>query len=230
MPPAPRKATSDTGSTGACWRPPCFVSPQIGTLGDAEEPDGWGAETLASEIAADCGLAPPRVNIDKIFAAKAIVKTDRFHNELKPFVDLCNVLGGSPYNPTVFDPADALECAWGLAEAMVLSPLEDNEKYSPEIVGYIEQALKTEGISKPPGLFRDLGLKDDDSVADEWRNDPETYTAIWAAQRKKSSDIEHAVGVRLALMRDQFRFITFHHGSSERFVEVLSKFLAHYGL
>ncbi len=202
-------------------------------LGSKEDPDGWDPETLALEIRDDCGIAPPKGAIDKVFAAKAVVCTDRFHSELKPFIDICNVLSGSPYNPGVFDPADAAECAWGVTEAMVLYPLDEGnrpETYSREIVAYVAHVLKEEGISKPPGILRDLGIPDNDSAADGWEDDPTTFGAIWEMQNDKTKDIEETVGRRLALMRDQLRSLQLHNGSAEKLISAISKFLAHFGL
>ncbi len=193
----------------------------------------WDPETLRMEIQDDCGAAPPQLTIDKVYAALSIVKTDRFYTHLPSFINLCNVLGGSIFDPTVFDPADALECAWGVTEAMVLYPLDEDsrtERYSPEIVGYIEQALKAEGISKPPGILRELGIKDDDVAANGWRDDPAVFEAVWSAQNEKADDIETAVGQRLRMMRDQLATLPLQRGSTKNLVDALSRFLSHYGM
>src|SRR4051812_29132260 len=88
----------------------------------------WAPETIRTEMASEYGVALPPACFDRLMAAVTVITTDYFYKSLTRFIDLCNVLSfGGTFDPSVFDPADPYECAWGISEALLLSPPEEDE-------------------------------------------------------------------------------------------------------
>lgn len=84
----------------------------------------WDPMTIRHEIEEDYGVKLPNKSFNKLMAAINIATTDQFYTSLPDFIDLCNVLSGDVLDPRWFDPADPGECAWGMTEAMFISPPE----------------------------------------------------------------------------------------------------------
>jgi hypothetical protein len=86
----------------------------------------WSPETIRLETEEDFGVKWSNRNFDRLMAGVVLVTTDRFYKDLPDFIALCNCLSGSAASPGVFDPADAAECAWGITEALLLGPPDDD--------------------------------------------------------------------------------------------------------
>jgi hypothetical protein len=162
-------------------------------------------------------------------AAINIATSDQFYTSLPDFIDLCNVLSGDVLDPRWFDPADPSECAWGMTEAMFISPpdREDENPFSQDIVGYIAEALKSHGIQNPPDVLK-VGLRDDapqiaENVAQTFSDDPEMYSAIWKVQQEKSEDIRTYVKQNLRSLVDQIGKLQLNNGNAADAVKKLAE-------
>ncbi len=115
----------------------------------------WDPATIALELHDDFGVTLPQANFDRLMAGMALLTTDRFYKDLPAFVTLCNVLSGGAPPVDTWDPADAMECAWGITEALLLSPPEpeDEEPFCDEIRLYIGRVLEDEGILSSPDVL-----------------------------------------------------------------------------
>lgn len=92
----------------------------------------------------------------RLMAGVVIVTSDLFYKDLPSFIELCNVLSGMPGLVEVFDPADAYEVAWGVAESMLLDGMdgrEDSDEFSEEIRVYMGAVLAEEGFFAPPAFL-----------------------------------------------------------------------------
>lgn len=180
----------------------------------------WDPKTIESEIESDYGIKLPRNILDRLMAAIAVVSTDSFFQSLPDFINLCNVLSGDSFDPTVFDPADAGECAWGMTEALMLSPPEDDEQepFAQEIVDYISEMLKSEGILTPPDILK-VGLRKDykeviEKVKYDFSDDPEMFQAIFETEQSKTQDINDMIKARLAAMVQQLEKLPLANGDA----------------
>src|SRR5690606_21189804 len=94
--------------------------PKIGA-GHIVGSNRWSPETIAMELEDDYNIRIPQLNRDKLFMAISLVTSDDFFCRLRRFIDACNVLSGSELS-SAFDYADAMECAWGMTEALLIQP------------------------------------------------------------------------------------------------------------
>ncbi len=187
----------------------------------------WSPQTIRMESEDDFGVEWPQANFDRLMAGMALLTTDSFYNSLPDFIDICNILSGAPATPGVFDPADAAECAWGIAEAILLCPPEEEEGdiFSDEIRAYIGKITEMEGMILPPDILR-LGLRDTDhqvKVNNTYSDDPEMFQAIWDMEASKTEDINSLMKERLALLISQLSNLHLANGSTEN---VAKKMLA----
>lgn len=189
----------------------------------------WDPMTIRHEIEEDFGIKLPNKSFNKLMAAINIATTDQFYTSLPDFIDLCNVLSGDVLDPRWFDPADPGECAWGMTEAMFISPpdREDDNPFSQDIVGYIAEAVKSHGIQNPPDILK-IGLRDDaaqiaENVAQTFSDDPEMYSAIWKVQQEKSEEIRSYVKQNLSSLVDQIGKLQLNNGNAADAVKKLAE-------
>jgi len=173
-------------------------------------------ETIRVESEEDFGIQWPQANFDRLMAGVALVVTDNFYNNLPDFIELCNILSGSPATPGVFYPADAAECAWGVTEALLLSPPDGEEAFTDEIRSYIGKVVEMEGIMSPPDILRIGILSGDHKIKahNGFSDDPELYSAIWGAEQSKTEDINNLVKGRLTLLVQQLASLKLVNGNT----------------
>jgi hypothetical protein len=186
----------------------------------------WDPATIALEIEAEFDVDLPQVPLDRLLTAIQIVTTDRFYKSLPDFIDFCNTLDGDEFNPGVFNPADAEEVAWGITEALLLSPPDENdpEPFTDEIRAYIGAALDSEGIINAPDVLK-IALRRariSPSIED-FSDDPEMFSAVYAVEDGKKEDINQSIKLRLSLLIAQLKALKLENGNTERVVAALSE-------
>lgn len=164
----------------------------------------WHPGTILMEIRDDFRVELPRPNFDRLMAGISLVTSDEFYRNVPTFIDLCNVLSGEAFDPSTFDVADAGECAWGITEALLLSPPDDDDEspFSGEVRAYIGKVLDREGIIDPPDVLR-LGERDGDYASrarDKQAEDRELSEAIREAEAEKTGSIIALVRGNLSLL------------------------------
>jgi hypothetical protein len=191
----------------------------LGKIDDDTWEDPWHPETIRMELEQDFSLALPKITLDKIMAAITLITTNFFFKDVRKFIDLCNILSGDDFSPDTFDPADAAEIMWGVSEALLIYPAnndpEDTE-FSPEVCGYIEEVLKNEGIASAPDVLRlGSGADASDQVRDTFADDPEMFSAIWQTQQARSGELQQMVKDNLSEMILQLKVLPMTNGSKE---------------
>lgn len=178
----------------------------------------WHPETIKSEIEADFGVQLPRLAFDKIMAGCVVLTNDSFFRNAQSFIHVCNVFSGSPFNPEVFDPADPYECAWGMSEALLLVPPEEEnaEPFSDEVRSYIGQVLNEWGYVTAPDILS-IALDNNwtDQVTYDFADDPEMFSAIYKNQDEKSEEINATIKENLLELFSQLRSVPMQNGSTE---------------
>lgn len=210
--------------------PNSFATTLVVCLMDIYGPDAfsWAPETIRREIEEDFGVQWPRANFDRLMAGIAMVTTDTFYKNLPDFIELCNILSGAPATPGVFAPADAADCAWGITEAILLSPPDEEEPFIEEIRAYVGKVVEMEGILSPPDILR-LGILSQDhkiKAHNNFSDDPEMFNAIWGTEQDKTDDINDLVKGRLTLLVQQLGSLRLRNGSTGKIAQQMLKNLS----
>jgi hypothetical protein len=183
----------------------------------------WAPETLKMEIEDDFQVkVHPRV-FDRLMVGIDLLKSDSFYTSLPDFVRHCNILSGDTYDPRAWDPADTAEIAWGITEALLLSPPDDDNEnpFTDEIVAYIGAAVDAEGIINPPDVLN-IAFRDKDPTAHiqgEFSDDPAMFGAIYELEASKTEDINAQVIDNLRRLAGQLQQLWLRNGNAESAVK-----------
>ena len=184
----------------------------------------WDPTTILLEIEEEFNVDLPQLALDKLLTAIQILTTDRFYKSLPDFIAFCNVLSGDTYRPDMWDPADAEEVSWGLTEALMIYPPDDDdqEPFTEEIRAYIGAVLDREGLINPPDILR-IALREarvSPSIED-FSDDPQMFSAIYDLEEGKRADIEQTMRERTTLLAAQLSALNLDSGSTESVVKAL---------
>lgn len=188
----------------------------------------WDPETIRMEIEDDFGVKLPQANYDRLITAIRIVTSDDFNQSLPDFVSFCNILSGDTYDPRTWDPAEAIEIAWGVTEAMIIEPPDGEEPFTEEIRAYIGAVLDSEGIMQPPDVLR-LAIRDKDlktQVQGDFSDDPMMFNAINDFEKGKTDEINTAVRNQLMRLSQQLEALPVRSGSTKGVVEQMLRSLS----
>lgn len=195
-----------------------------------EELFEWDPETIQLELEAEFHVKPALEAFNKLMAGVMIVTTDWFYQSLPDFINLCNVLNNGVIDTRVWDPADALEIAWGITEALLIWPPDPKNEnpFKDDILGYIGHAVRAEGIMVPPDVLR-LGVRADDNIWDmvqgEFSDDPTMFAAIYDMEKQKTEEINNEVKRRLVQLFQQLDSMGLNGDNSENMVKQMLKAL-----
>lgn len=178
----------------------------------------WDPETIRMELSDDLRVKIPQPNFDRLMTGINLITSDDFFRSLPDFITYCNILSGDTYDPRTWDPADAAEIAWGLTEALLIQPPEDDDEnpFSEEIVAYIGQALDQEGIINPPDILKIAVRANDPArmVAGEYSDDPEMFNSIYDFEHGKTEDINNIVRDMLRRLTRQLESLPLRSGNT----------------
>lgn len=188
----------------------------------------WHASTFRSMIEQRFGVKLPKCNLDKIMAAATICTTDLFFTNLDRFIVLANILAGDEFDPSEFEPADPVECAWAITEALLLDPPDEEnpEPFSDDVRRYIGFVLKEDGFVTPPDVLR-IAIGDDlaGRVSYDFADDPEMFSGIWSVQEGKAAEVEAILRENLIELRHQLGLLRLQDGSTAEFQKRLAVLL-----
>lgn len=187
----------------------------------------WDPATLIIEIEEDFDVDLPQLTFDKLMVAARLLTSDNFYQSLPDFISWCNVLNGSRLNPELWDMADAYEVSWGITEAALIEPPDEDEPFSKEILAYIGSVLDDEGIMNPPDILR-LALRDTDPITrvqTEFSDDPELFGAIYKFEDEKRAAIETYTRTCLQLLSDQLTQLPLRSGDTADIIQRLVRSL-----
>lgn len=188
----------------------------------------WAPQTIVMELETNYQTQISSANLDRLMAGIHLVTSNSFYVSLPDFNDLCNVLSWEPITPGVFIPADAASCAWGITEAMLLSPPDDlDNAFTDEIRAYVGAAVKEEGILSPPDVLRiaDLDKEVERRVRYDFTDDPVMFEAIFTNEADKTKEINEFIKKRLRALVTQLSSLHLKNGSVEQIAEKMLKAL-----
>ena len=187
-----------------------------------DEALSWCRETLATQLVDDYRVAVPSVNLDKLLIAATLLTTNGFFKDVNQFITACNVLAGDDFQPDEFDPAMAAEILWGITEALLIYPVNDNRhdtEFSPEVIGYITEVLKLEGVGAPPDVLRLGESQGLEQAKLSFADDPEMFSSIWKVQTEKSDNLKTILRDNLTTLAEQLTVLELRHGSTAAMVQ-----------
>lgn len=175
----------------------------LGEVDAAEvEKQQWSPHTISLELAQEIGHVLPE-NVDKLMTAVELIKTDNFYVSVPNFIRICNTLSDSPSNGQ-FDPAETDEIIWGILESMIITG--ELAQFSPEIKGYILEAVNQDGLSSLPATIKLAVPEYQDAfntgIADD-TVDTDMFDMATGVAESTAEEISTATNKRLnALVRD----------------------------
>lgn len=183
----------------------------------------WHPGTIQIEIEQDAGAELPAGNYDRLMTAINLVTTNNFFKSVPDFCRACVTLSGHHPTPNLMVLPDASDLAWGITEGMLIMPPEegDDEPFTQEILGYISQAVKDEGIINPPDVLK-LGGVDQGVIARisyDWSDDPDFAGAIWKNEQDKTNDITRMIRGRMKAMAEQLAQLPLQVGRTKDLVQ-----------
>lgn len=184
----------------------------------------WDPATITLEIEEEFDLELPQLALDKLLVAIQILTSDRFHKNLPDFIEFCNVLNGDTYTPQTFDPADAEDVAWGITEAMLIAPPDDDEAepFNREIRAYIGATLDKEGIINAPDVLRIALRKARISPSiEDFSDDPEMFSAVYEVEANKTAEINQTIRLKTKILAAQLAALQLTNGNTQSVAKLL---------
>lgn len=185
----------------------------------------WDPITIQMEVESDFGVDLPAVNYEKLMTAISLLITDGFYSSPPDFTRACVVLSGHQPMPELLLLPDAADVAWGITEAMLISPSDEaNENpFSKEITAYIGQVLDSEGILNPPDILR-IATRDNsllDRVNYDYSDDEQMFSAINKMEEGKTGDINFLVKGRARALAYQLESLPLRVGRTAKLTQQL---------
>jgi hypothetical protein len=181
----------------------------------------WDPDTIAMELKDDFQADLPQENFDKLMIGIHLVTTDEFFWSTPNFVETCNILSGDTFDPRTWDPANTEEIAWGITEAMLLSPPENEEEpFTPEIRAYIGEILDQEGIINPPDVLR-IALRGEEptGLPGEFTDDPLMHAAIYEVEEGKTDNVIKTIKENISALMAQLDSLSLKNGDASGSVQ-----------
>ncbi|NDD53177.1 hypothetical protein EBZ39_04735 [bacterium] len=184
----------------------------------------WEPATIALEVEDEFNVELSQQALDKLIVAIQLLTTDKFFKSTPDFIMFCNVLSGDTYRPDMWDPADAEEIAWGITEAALICPPDEDEPFTDEIRAYIGAALDSEGIITPPDVLK-LAIRTNrvNPSIEDFSDDPNMFSAVYAIERGKTEDINQTIVLRTQLLAAQLAALKLKNGDAKKMAELLTK-------
>jgi hypothetical protein len=183
----------------------------------------WDPQTIADEVSR--GASINQDAFDRLMCGILIKTTDLFQNDLPTFINLCNSLSGGHLDYTIFDPADAAECAWSVTEHYLLDPPDDNDKYefNLDIRTYIAKVLEYEGILNPPPILITAAGDQYKKPSLDLEYDPDLYESAFRIQKERTEDMNIWLKDRFTRLRDQLSGLVIRNGDAKKIVAGMTK-------
>lgn len=185
----------------------------------------WSPETVAMEMYDDFGVVVPHTNFDRLMVGVSLLISDGFYKSLPDFAEFCCVLSGEGASPHLLQLPTVCDIAWGLTEGLLLVPPTEDEPFTEEIIGFVAEMVKQEGIINPPDVLRlghiDRGLKN--QINQDYSDDPDMMSMIWKVEDSKKSDINDVIKARLEELFRQLATLPLINGDASSIIEKMQR-------
>lgn len=181
----------------------------------------WSPLTLIAELERETGVAIPGANVDKVCEAVRLLTTNEFFQSVPDFIRACNVLSNKSLVPETTDPiAEPAEVAWGVCEAIMLTPLDPEEvNFSTDVAVFTGMLLDEFGFGRTPDL---LGFADR-KVPDVTYEDAELQVMTAGVADERVQDVEREVQTNLELLVHQVSSLSLKNGHTRGILDAIQK-------
>lgn len=215
----------------ALWRnPEAFAFNLLVTFLDVFGMDAveWSPETIEMELRDELGVDPLPINFDKLLTAISLLTTNSFFVSLPDFMRDCTTLSGTFTSEGSMVMPDSEDIAWGITEALLISPPDKEEKLNDEIIGFIIAVLDDEGIQNPPDILRIVNAdrKFANQVDYQFSDDVTMFAAIQQTEKDRTDNINRTMQSRSRGLLEQLKSLPLKHGKSEIAAKLLAKLTA----
>lgn len=180
----------------------------------------WTPETIQMEIEQDIGSELPDEVYDRLMTGINILTDNSFFNSVYDFARMCVILSGHHIPANMMILPDSDDCAWGITEAILISPPEDDnqEPFSKEIIAFLGYVLDREGIITPPDVLR-IAVRDSDlseHVNYNYSDDPELFSGIQKFELDKTNSINKMIKSNMRKLLTQLKMLPVRNGKTEQ--------------
>ncbi len=203
----------------------CLVTVYLDEFG----PDAllWHPHTAKLEVEENFGVTLTEANFGRLMAGVAVLTTDCFYKNVNDFMSLCRVMAGGLLDPGVWVPAAVEEVAWGVTEALLLSPPDDDDQdpFSAEIRAYVGAVLDDEGFLKAPDVLGIAARRGGDPYARVralYADSPDLLAAVEAVEEAKAGEVTGIVRDNLRRLLVQMSSLPLANGDPRELIEKLA--------
>lgn len=160
----------------------------------------WTPLTWTQEIADDTGVELPVRNSNRLGAAcTLLMHPHEFYRSAASFTDIITGLAAEWFDTSTWHPPTAHECAWGLVEGRLLAPPENGDRFSPEIVRYVNLLVREDGFHTLPSVFQTLGISEDTALPPphDYSGDPEIAAVVEGGKAGRERDLSDWLATKL---------------------------------
>lgn len=182
----------------------------------------WDPETIRLSLQ-EIGVTLSQAAFSRLLVACDILTSDRFRQDASAFIEYCNVLSGDILGSGIFDPADLDEIAWGLTEASLISPEDQDYQYSPDIVGYIDRVIDDNGLVTVPPVLQISPLITRRQVPGDFAEDPELFGAVYEIEETKLQNLTDLLKDRTRVLLQQITSLPLRTGKTKKILPLLQQ-------
>ena len=188
----------------------------------------WHPLTIRKEIEDDFDTKLSKSNFDKLMGVVVYLQSDDFFNRPSTFIQICNAVAGGGFNPFIFDPADAKECAWAMTELLLLNPPDNPEPFSDDVRRYIGITLDWEGITEAPDILN-VAIRDTTTGKPDYSgfdvDNPGMFQAEYELQKSRSQEVSTMLRANLTELLEQLSGLRLENGNTDDMVNKARKAL-----
>ena len=174
----------------------------------------WEAKTVQLELRDDFGIDVEPELFDRLMAARQVLTTDQAFTELPAFITLCHALLGDGVDTPVSEPMDPADLCWAVLEMCLIYPPSLNETFNDEIIGFMEETLRWQGVRGVPNAL--VSFLPEPTYDDAVASDPDITQLLF----ERLSDINSEVLAHLRAWKWQISQLKLVNGNTERLLEM----------
>lgn len=174
----------------------------------------WHPKTWIAEIKEEWGVVPHIRNIHRLMAACLLLKKpDEFYKTESGFSVICRALASEWFDYSVADIPSTADMAWGIIEANLLDPGDDNT-FDDNVNAFINYVVKFEGFNALPTIFHTFGVRNrkDIIVKYDYSEDPDLALAVAENMTEREKDLTTWIKDQLKLLAKQLMSMDIRSG------------------